>query len=334
MKTKSSLALLALLLLAGCGTEKWDNEEVTPANGIAIRIGQRVQGMTRAAIMDGSDVTATILMCDGADPTNWSSFTKVDKNVLDGSQNLTKRATLSAATFKAGSAQGISLNPTLYYNTDNSTSSFLAAVSPAGILTGTSVAFSMKDGLQDVMYAGAINAGNSASPVSSVDLAFEHRTTQLCFAVGVKNADSNGQWAGKSVSLKSITVQQVTLPQSVDASNGNVTWTSPAADLLVSGISTTVLSETVTAIGSPVMVGPSHKVVLNVVIAVDGVDVLFNNVTVKNPSATDLQTEEGKSHLITLTIEEPKTPTGATLINTTATVKNWEIGTAGNATLN
>lgn len=335
MRTKSSLALLALLVLSSCGNEQVDNERVDSTGATPIRVGYSVQGMsasTRGAVVEGSEVTATVLMCDGNTNTNWSGFTKVDRNELDADGGLSKRATVSIASFKVGEA-GMSLNPTLYYNKDNTTKSFLAAVAPSGELTGTSVSFSTKDGLQDVMYAPA-TAPVTSTNADPLNLAFEHRTTQLSFAVKVKKADSNGEWEGKTVSLKSITIQQTSLPEAMDVANGNMKWSSPAADLLVPGIAATVLTGTATPIGNPVMVAPSQKVVLNVVITVGGVDKPFKNVTVKNASAEDLQTLVGNSHVVTLTIEEPKTPEGATTITSAAQLAPWKTGEPGTATLN
>lgn len=335
MRTKSSLALLALLVLSSCGNEQVDNVGMDSTGATPIRVGYSVKGMsasTRGSVVEGSEVTATVLMCDGNSNSNWGGFTKVDKNELAEDGSLSKRATVSTASFTVGVA-GMSLNPTLYYNKDNTTKSFLAAVAPSGELTGTSVSFSTKDGLQDVMYAPVTAPATSAN-ADPLNLAFEHRTTQLSFAVKVKKATANGEWGGKTVSLKSITIQQTSLPEAMDVANGNMKWSSPAADLLVPGIAATVLTETATPIGSAVMVAPSQKVVLDVVITVGGIDKPFKNVTVKNASTTNLQTQVGNSHVVTLTVEEPKTPEGATTITSAAQLAPWKTGEPGVATLN
>ena len=180
MKTKLSLALLTLLIAAGCSESDQSNLPDSPVNAVPIRIGQSVSAVSRAVAEDGVNVTATILRCDGDDTSDWSGFTKVDKNVIDGSKQLTDRASVSAASFTVGAAKEISLNQVLYYHTNNSTNSFVAGVSPAGQVanTGTVVAFSQKDGTQDVMYAPAITVGNGGAAAPSCDLKLTHQTTQ------------------------------------------------------------------------------------------------------------------------------------------------------------
>ena len=81
---KKGILLAALSLLAvGCSKNESVNTPDTPVNAKAIRIGQSVQGVTRAAVTEGSDVTATILMHD-APATNWGGFIAVKKNDIDG----------------------------------------------------------------------------------------------------------------------------------------------------------------------------------------------------------------------------------------------------------
>ena len=58
MKTRIGLAVLALLA-AGCSESENMSTPETPVNAKAIRIGQSVQGTTRAAVVEGSLVTAT-----------------------------------------------------------------------------------------------------------------------------------------------------------------------------------------------------------------------------------------------------------------------------------
>lgn len=333
MKTKLSLALLTLLIAAGCSESDQSNLPDSPVNAVPIRIGQSVSAVSRAVAENGTSVTATILRCDGDIPSDWSGFTKVDKNVIDGSKQLTARASVSAASFVVGTTKEISLNQVLYYHTDNSTNSFVAGVSPAGQVanTGTVVAFSQKDGTQDVMYAPAITVGNGGAAALSCDLKFTHQTTQLNFEIKLDKVAGGGEWNGKRIALKSIAVQEVAVPQSVDAANGNVTWSS-ATTLAVPGITETVIAETATAVGNPFMIKESTQVLLDVTITVDGAEKLFNNIRVVNGDS-DLATTTGKSHKITLTMKEPATAADAVNITTTATVTPWVVGDSGTAEL-
>lgn len=333
MKTKLSLALLTLLIAAGCSESDQSNLPDSPVNAVPIRIGQSVSAVSRAVAENGTSVTATILRCDGDTPSDWSGFTKVDKNVIDGSKQLTARASVSAASFVVGTTKEISLNQVLYYHTDNSTNSFVAGVSPAGQVanTGTVVAFSQKDGTQDVMYAPAITVGNGGAAALSCDLKFTHQTTQLNFEIKLDKVAGGGEWNGKRIALKSIAVQEVAVPQSVDAANGNVTWSS-ATTLAVPGITEIVIAETATAVGNPFMIKESTQVLLDVTITVDGAEKLFNNIRVVNGDS-DLATTTGKSHKITLTMKEPATAADAVNITTTATVTPWVVGDSGTAEL-
>ena len=334
MKTKLSLALLTLLIAAGCSESDQSNLPDSPVNAVPIRIGQSVSAVSRAVAETGTSVTATILRCDGDTPSNWSGFTKVDKNVIDGAtKQLTARASISAASFVGGTTQEISLKQELYYHTDNNTNSFVAGVSPAGQVAdvGTVVTFSQKDGTQDVMHAPAITVGNGTTAAEPRDLKFTHKTTQLNFEIKLDKVSGGGEWNGKRIALKSIAVQEAAVPQSVDVANGNITW-SPAATLAVSGVTETVIAETATAAGNPLMIKEATQVLLDVTITVDGADKLFNNIRVVNGDS-DLTTTTGKSHKITLTIKEPASAEGAVNITTTATVTPWVAGDSGTAEL-
>ncbi|RHE89525.1 hypothetical protein DW712_17565 [Bacteroides intestinalis] len=333
MKTKLSLALLTMLIAAGCSESDQSNLPDSPVNAVPIRIGQSVSAVSRAVAENGTSVTATILRCDGDTSSDWSGFTKVDKNVINDSKQLTDRASVSAASFVVGTTQEISLNQELYYHTDGTTNSFVAGISPAGQVAnaGTAVAFSQKDGTQDVMYASAISVGKGDSPAVSRNLTFEHKTTQLNFEIKLEKVSGGGEWNGKRVALKSIAMKEVAVPAAVDAADGTVTWSS-AATLAVPGIAETVIAETATAAGSPIMIKAGDKVVVDVAIVVGGDTKVFNNVPVMNGDS-HLTTVTGKSHKITLTMKEPATADDAVKITTTATVTPWVVGDSGTAEL-
>lgn len=335
MKAKMSIALLSLLIAAGCSENDQVSLPQVPENAVPINIGQRVDAVTRGVAESGVEVTATILRCDGTDINDWSGFTKVDKNVINESSQLTTRASISAASFVVGTTTNVSLNQALYYHTDNSTESFIAAVSPAGEVanTGTMVSFSEKDGTQDVMHAPAISVGKATDVDDAHELTFSHKTTQLNFAVKLQKVEGGGEWNNKRVTLKSITVLDASVPQSVDVSTGSVGWTEPVA-MNVPKISDLALNESATDAGSPFMIKADNSVMLNVTISVDGNSIHFNKVPVtKEDTTNDLATTEGKSHKVTLTIKEPSTAADAVVIKTTATVTPWVEGDSGNAEL-
>ena len=345
MKTKLSVAAMALLL-ASCSSNDNDLLPENPVNATPIQVSQSVQGMvkTRAAVGVGSDVTATVLVADGssnnADAADWANFSPVLANEVteDGGQNkLTTRATVSTASFKAGSKATVSLNPILYYHTTDGTKSWLAAVAPAGTVSGTTVTIPQTDGEQDVMLADAAAAGSSSS-ASEPELTFKHLTTQLNFEMKV-TAQNGGEWTDKTISLKKISVRNAQVPVEVNVAPasgkaGVSKWTD-AAMMNVGGISSVALGADAVRVGNPLMIQASGQVVIDAVISVGGTDITFNNVTIKKQdNKTNLSTEAGKSHLITLNVTEPLTPADATKMTVTATVTDWVAGDAGHADLN
>lgn len=345
MKTKLSVAAMALLL-ASCSSNDNDLLPENPVNATPIQVSQSVQGMvkTRAAVGVGSDVTATVLVADGssnnADAADWANFSPVLANEVkeeSGQNKLKTRATVSTASFKAGSKATVSLNPILYYHTTTGTKSWLAAVAPAGTVSGTTVTIPQTDGEQDVMLADAAAAGSSSS-ASEPELTFKHLTTQLNFEMTV-TAQNGGEWTDKTISLKKISVRNAQVPVEVNVAPasgkaGVSKWTD-AAMMNVGGISSVALGADAVRVGNPLMIQASGQVVIDAVISVGGTDITFNNVTIKKQdNTTDLSTEAGKSHLITLNVTEPLTPEDATKMTVTATVTDWVAGEAGHADLN
>lgn len=345
MKTKLSVAAMALLL-ASCSSNDNDLLPENPVNATPIQVSQSVQGMvkTRAAVGVGSDVTATVLVADGssnnADAADWANFSPVLANEVkeeSGQNKLKTRATVSTASFKAGSKATVSLNPILYYHTTAGTKSWLAAVAPAGTVSGTTVTIPQTDGEQDVMLADAAEAGSSSSQ-QKPELTFKHLTTQLNFEMKV-TAQNGGEWTDKTISLKKISVRNAQVPVEVNVAPasgkaGVSKWTD-AAMMNVGGISSVALGADAVRVGNPLMIQASGQVVIDAVISVGGTDITFNNVTIKKQdNTTNLSTEAGKSHLITLNVTEPLTPADATKMTVTATVTDWVAGDAGNADLN
>lgn len=266
MKTKLSVAAMALLL-ASCSSNDNDLLPENPVNATPIQVSQSVQGMvkTRAAVGVGSDVTATVLVADGDQAADWTKFSPVLANEVteDGGQNkLTTRATVSTASFKAGSKATVSLNPILYYHTTSGTKSWLAAVAPAGTVSGTTVTIPQTDGEQDVMLADAAEAGSSSSQ-QKPELTFKHLTTQLNFEMKLTTQASGGEWTDKTVSLKKISVQDAQVPAEVNVAPasgkaGVSKWTD-AAVMNVGGISSVALGADAVRVGNPLMIQASAK---------------------------------------------------------------------------
>ena len=152
-------------------------------------------------------------------------------------------------------------------------------------------------------------------------------------------AQNGGEWAGQTISLKKISVQKAQVPAEVNVAPtsgeaGVSKWTD-AAMMNVGGISSVALGADAVRVGNPLMIQASGQVVIDAVISVGGTDITFNNVTIKKQdNTTDLSTEAGKSHLITLNVTEPLTPADATKMTVTATVTDWVAGDAGHADLN
>ncbi|WP_455667475.1 fimbrillin family protein [Phocaeicola sp.] len=347
MKKHVLYCAAAALCFAACSNHETDGLDNggQPRNAVPIRIGQSVAGITaRGVIESGSDVTATVLTAnyegDYNASTAFSDFQPQYTNSIDESNELTAPANISTATFTAGTEQAIVLSPILYYYSSNKTA--VAAIAPAGSINGNNVNMTLTDGEQDVMYASA-DAGekptetpasnNSSTPIT---LEFKHLTTQLKFAFKL-SAEPSSTWAGKAVSVKSVTIQNASIPQSVTL-GGTANFSTPGSNLDVPGIVTgNSITTDAKSVGRPVMVNASNDIKLDIILTVGGEDYAFHNVQVMR-TATDhtgekLTTVIGSSHLITLTVTEPVEPTGGVAIGTQATVTAWTTGEEGSGKL-
>ena len=336
MKKILSMAALALIM-ASCSNDE-ETPEINPGevtNAVPVQISQKVAGVeTKAAVGIGNDVNAVILM---ADAQNFSSFTPNKENKLNSSNKFDKdadRANYSTATFKAQTTAGKlnDLTPALYFPITGSSDKtvYIAGVAPQGNVTATAVEFTDIDGLQDVMYAEAKAAtlNNSNTQTATPDLEFKHKTTQLTFAAKLAEELTDTEWDGKAVTVKSITIQNAQLPQSLSFGAGTVNY-ADAASFVVNGISTT-LSTSAADISSPVMVMPTTNILVNLTLSVGGTEKTYNNLPVlKDGSSDKLTTVEGKSHKVTFTITAPKTPADATAVTVKAKVVDWAVGDAG-----
>lgn len=335
-----SMAAFALVM-ASCSKEEvpgtTNPDGVT--NAVAIKIGQTVKGLeTKAPVVNSSEVDATVLMHDASGASaEWSKFSAVYQNTVTGG-TFTKdadRATVSTATFTAGTKAAVTLAPTLYYPVTGTTNhAFLAAVSPKGTVEGQTVKMASVDGEQDVMYAPAVDFGvTPTDAATAANLEFAHKTTQLIFKMKMTAASSDGEWGG-SATLKSISLVDGQLPTAVNFTNGEVSWTT-AAPVAVPGISNSAIATTDAAQVGNVLMVKAGGVKVNVEILAGGKTYTYNDVEVMKTDAptTPLVAAEGSSHTITLSVTEPDKATGAKEISATATVTEWKTGDAGSADL-
>lgn len=341
MKKILSMAALALVM-AGCSNDdenvKIDNGEAL--NAVAIQISQKVAGVeSKAAITPGSDMQAVIVMVDEDANTgnpDFAAFVPRTENILNNKELKSDdhRATVATTQFTASTSPSdvITLTPKLYYpvNEQNTTkNSYLFGVSPSGAVAGTSVTFNEKDGLQDVMYAAKVDAGTNASHTTIDPLEFQHKTTQLTFVAKLHSELTGSDWAGQKVVVKSIVIQSAKVPESLNFSNGTVTWTA-GANLSVAGCNTE-LTTSICSPSVPVMVQPTSGIKVNLELSVNGVIKWYNNLTIKN-STNDgvLTTKEAESHEITFSITPPQTASDAAAIAPTAKIVDWTTGEKGN----
>lgn len=345
MKKQLLYGATVAIILAACSNNETEGINTPqPNNAVPIRIGQTVEGMTaRAAVENGSRVTATVLTANYSstyDKTAWNNFTAQYSNVLNegADPTLKTRANISTATFTAGTKQDVALNPVLYYYAANGTA--LVAVAPDGNLSGSKIEMKLQDGEQDVMYAdkqvSSIPNDQNAANNSPVELTFNHMTTQLNFAFKLSAAPTSS-WKDQSVSVKSISIQNASVPVSVNYANGTVDFKKPGTSLDVPGIvAGNSISTTAVKIGRPVMVNASSDIKLDVTLTVGSKDYTFSNVPIMKDGTTTkekLQTVIGYSHLITLTVTEPVKPSDGIEIITQATVTEWTTGQEGSGDL-
>lgn len=345
MKKQVLYGATLVMILAACSNNETEGiSPDQPKNAVPIRIGQTVEGMTaRAAVENGSKVTATVLTVNYSSSydaaTVWNNFTAQSSNVVnEGNNTLTTPANISTATFTAGTNEAVALQPVLYYYADNGTA--LVAVAPDGNLSGSKIEMKLQDGEQDVMYADkqvdTKPDSQKAADNSPVALTFAHKTTQLNFAFQLSKAPTSS-WKDQSVSVKSISIQNASVPVSVNYANGTVNFKKPGTSLEVPGIvAGNNIGTTALKIGRPVMVDASSDIKLDVTLTVGSKDYTFSNVPIMKNGGTNgekLQTAIGSSHLITLTVTEPVKPSDGVEITTQATVTQWAPGQAGSGEL-
>lgn len=224
----------------------------------------------------------------------------------------------------AGNAKGVSitLNPVQYYNADGAINTFMKAfyVSDNATVTVDNdkkyiYTFENTDGSKDVLLSNTVSGNKTTETVPS--FSFVHPLTQVSFKVIA------GDGLAANTKLTSIKLKGVTLPVGFDFSNDDapLVYSTPAADLVVSNITTPLAITAVAAdAGNPVMIQPISNLKLDIVTSSG----TFTNIPVTlKDNATELVA--GTAYTITLTFTQ-KSITG------TASVAVWNPG-EGSATV-
>lgn len=340
------MAALALIL-AGCSSNeddvKIDKEGTNKA--VPIQISQKVAGVETKAATNSTEVTANIIMVDASaqssDTPDFDAFTPRTSNKLTSGSFASDddRANVATATFSASTiATTLNVSPILYYPS-SSTKTFILGVAPTGTVSKDKVTFSTVDGYQDVMFAEKKDAGsasnaapaNGESNTNTVELEFAHQTAQLVFVSKLSTTTfTDTEWDGKTVTVKTITIQNAEVPATIALNGGEIEWSQKNID--VAGCAEK-LTTTACAKSIPVMIKPVGKVTVDLVLELsDNTIVNYNNLviqTAKDGATGNLSIEKGKSHLVTFEITPPDKATSGTAVSVTAKVQAWETGDEG-----
>lgn len=341
MKKYPVLAVMALVALAGCSNNEFEEGPAVAAGETPLVV--RTGVATKAVVTTGDDVTATFaLISTQTEPTAdvWNAFVPRKANVLgeDGSftDYATDAANVSTGVFKANAAdaQAISFNPILYYNKkDQGTSAFekayLVGVAPSGtVAMGGTLTFSVKDGEQDIMYAGQIDKGIHSEAESNANVfTFNHQTGQVSFTVKKEEGLTD------LVTVKSIKLKTVQLPASIKLADGVVTYDTPADLTLPNVINSQAITKEGMATGNPVMIAPIAALNIDVTISIKGADKTYSNVPVTFTDEKGTGVTKGNASLVTILVKEPTTSTEIP-VTATATVVAWGTGNSGSVDLN
>ncbi|MDR2131542.1 MAG: fimbrillin family protein [Odoribacteraceae bacterium] len=290
------ILLLGLVVLAGCSK----NDKANDSDLALIQLGAGVG--TRAPIVAGT-FTAGIAGWEDVSAANYS-------NAPLWSTTITPTVTPLAADVTWTQHQ--------YYNTTTTIKTFMKAWHPAGTLTGTSVAFSNPVGDVDVLFAPEIS-GYKGIPDPKPNLAFDHKTAQILFEVIA------GQGLAANTRIKSITINNVQLPNGINLATDEVNFAAaaplPISNILKAGQTEyPLITDVKTQVGDPVMIKPltSNKFEISVVTSTAGVEDAARTaeVTVTTPAGVLI----GTAYTVSLTF-------GPVGIELTATVTPWQTAT-------
>ena len=219
-------------------------------------------------------------------------------------------------TFKPSTtAQAVTFAQNQYYPNDGSDVTMYAWY-PQDALTGDDVTFTKTDGTIDVMHADL--TANKASGVQN--LSFEHKLAQIYFTV--TEDDETG--VQEDLGIKSITIQEVATPKSMNVTTGVVT-ANTAANLAVPGLPMTIDGASGAKAGEPVMVMPSSTATYTLVIVTSDEESYTKEVTFSN--------EGGVQGLVAGTAYNVQVTFGRTQIQLTASVAAWKSGSATPVTI-
>lgn len=221
-------SMLAIATMASCSSEEVLNQDSkTP---VAVKMKADVL-QTKAPVNGLTEAITDVAFArfDKTLPADWAGATPTKV------EGVTIAQTSGEITF----------SPEQHYLTDGGTSYFVGYMpSASSTLANNKVSWTGIDGTQDIMYAEYVDGSKTTQgPLAPK---FTHKLTQIKFTV--KGGD--GFEAGKK--LKSITINDVELPASMELSSGAVTYASPAN--LPIPIATPIVIETTPAsVGVPVM---------------------------------------------------------------------------------
>lgn len=292
---------LALGMMTSCANT--DVEGVsTVDNGepVAIQLSAGVQQnvvVSRAAIT-GADASF------GANIFGW----EVAK---DATVNYALASTWETTTSKDISANAkneeMSLTDIKYYNANVDITTCMRAFYPVGTITAGVYSFSAdvkKDGTQDILVSNEVK-GSRADAADKI-FAFTHPLTQLKFAV--KKGD--GWNSGNVGSVQSITIKGASIAEGIIIKN-NELKTASAGDITVNIATPIEVVDAQTPVGDPVMIVPTSAAnEITVDIVLDN-GVKYSGVKLASTGSGTF--DAGKAYTVTLTFNNKKVATGATV---------------------
>lgn len=297
---------LALGMMTSCANT--DVEGVsTVDNGepVAITLSAGVEAttvLTRTAIEQNSKFKATVLGWEG-------------DNITDFGVSPTWNTTTSDIIVSVDATKDITLKDAKYYKADG-TKTYMKAFYVDGEIPKAESPntwiydLTKNDGSLDILMADVISGdrNNSAGPFE-----FKHPLTKLIFKVKA------GDGLADNVTLTSIKVKGMSVPEKINLSTSVVEFATPLVDPLSIGVTANTAIPLSTAeaaiVGNPIMVKPIHG---NFEIGVETSAKTYENVKVTLKTVTGHEDGAGVAYVITLTIKDQ--------ISTSASVADWAGG--------
>lgn len=291
----SMLAIASMAAMSSCSSENDPVDEVIAGNQekVEIKLSAGVVGIeTKAPIGTDDEFTPSIV--------GWNETTEPAAAKTTPAWTTTPNAAIR------GNASGaaITLTDKQYYDGNSEKHAYIRGYYPVGTLSNGVVTFTNTVGDQDVMMTSIEDAGTRSTSASTpTALTFAHKLSQLNFKIQ-KDESLQG-----TVTLTSITVQNVKLPTGFDITTGTINY-ADATNLLVSGITSQTIGD-IAAAGNPIMIEPLSSTTLKLdVVTSQGT---FNDI---NVTVDEANTNGGNSYTITLSFKQKE-------VTTTATVTPW-----------